>query len=59
MTIKIYRDKRREWRWTLVAKNGRKIACSGDGYKRRIDLVTTLATIRLDFGSAPVTMDRP
>jgi uncharacterized protein YegP (UPF0339 family) len=27
-----YVDRANEWRWTLVAKNGKKIADSGEGY---------------------------
>lgn len=35
MTFHIFKDKKREWRWTLYAKNGRKIATCGEGYKRK------------------------
>lgn len=35
MRVHVYRDRRREWRWTLFATNGRKVACSGEGYLRR------------------------
>lgn len=31
----VYEDDRGEWRWTLFAANGRKVACSGEGYRRR------------------------
>jgi uncharacterized protein YegP (UPF0339 family) len=34
-TARIYRDRSRQWRWTLFAQNGRKLANSGEGYKRR------------------------
>ena len=34
MKFIVYRDGKREWRWRLVAKNGRVIADSGEGYKR-------------------------
>jgi uncharacterized protein YegP (UPF0339 family) len=33
--LKVYRDRRGEWRWTLFARNGKKLANSGEGYKRR------------------------
>lgn len=33
MKFRIYRDKRREFRWTLYRK-GRKVADSAEGYKR-------------------------
>jgi len=35
VTFIIYKDHRGEWRWTLRAKNGKKIADCGEGYKRR------------------------
>ena len=41
----VYRDANRQWRWTLYANNGRKIANSGEGYinqqdcKHAIDLI--------------------
>lgn len=35
MRFVMFKDKGREWRWRLVARNGRSIAVSGEGYKRR------------------------
>jgi uncharacterized protein YegP (UPF0339 family) len=32
--IEMYVDKKGEWRWRFVARNGRIIADSGEGYKR-------------------------
>ena len=32
--LHIYKDRKGEWRWTLFAKNGKKLACSGEGYTR-------------------------
>lgn len=29
-----YRDRKKEWRWKVVAANGRIIANSGEGYTR-------------------------
>ena len=39
MRFEIYRDKSpaREWRWRLWSDNNRKIATSGEGYKRERD----------------------
>jgi len=34
MRFKVYKDRKGEWRWTLYAANGRKIADSAEGYKR-------------------------
>jgi uncharacterized protein YegP (UPF0339 family) len=33
--FELYRDTAGEWRWRLVARNGRVIADSGEGYTRR------------------------
>lgn len=35
MRFEVYRDRAGEFRWRLVASNGRKVADSGEGYKRR------------------------
>ena len=32
MTYEYYKDAKGEWRWRLVASNGRIIADSGEGY---------------------------
>jgi uncharacterized protein YegP (UPF0339 family) len=34
MKITIYKDKKKELRWRMIAKNGRILADSGEGYKR-------------------------
>lgn len=39
MHFYVYKDKKGEWRWKLRAKNGKIIADSGEGYKRRRDCV--------------------
>lgn len=33
--FKIYKDQKGEWRWTLFASNGRKVADSAEGYKTK------------------------
>lgn len=30
-----YKDKRGEWRWRMTARNGKIVADSGEGYRRR------------------------
>lgn len=34
-----YRDKKNEWRWKRVARNGRTIGSSSEGYKNRTDCI--------------------
>src|SRR5262245_33554630 len=45
MKIVRYKDKRGEWRWRLMAKNGKIVADSGEGYKRKASLNKTLHAI--------------
>jgi len=35
LIFKLYKDRRGEWRWRLLSRNGRIVATSGEGYKRR------------------------
>lgn len=37
MYYHLYKDTASEWRWRLVASNGRIVANSGEGYKNRDD----------------------
>jgi uncharacterized protein YegP (UPF0339 family) len=37
--INVYLDDNKEWRWQAVHRNGRIMADSGEGYKRRGDCV--------------------
>ena len=39
MKIVYYRDRKGHWRWRAVARNGRIVAESGEGYKRMRDAV--------------------
>ena len=34
-----YKDHKNEWRWKRVARNGRIVGSSSEGYKNRIDCV--------------------
>lgn len=38
LTLRIYKDAKKEFRWTLISGNGRKLANCGEGYKRRAGL---------------------
>jgi uncharacterized protein YegP (UPF0339 family) len=51
----MYEDDAAEWRWRLVAGNGRIIADSGEGYKNVGDC---LKGIRLVMGTAKVPIKR-
>jgi uncharacterized protein YegP (UPF0339 family) len=38
-SLVFYKDKKGEYRWRMVAKNGRIIADSGEGYKTRLGVI--------------------
>lgn len=44
--FEIYRDTAMEWRWRLVASNGRIVADSGEGYKRKSAAVAAASRFR-------------
>ena len=45
MTFTIFKDKKREWRWDLRSRNGRIIADSAEGYKRKSQVTKMIAKI--------------
>ena len=45
--LEIYRDGRSEWRWRLRAANGRIVADSGEGYRRRASLLRGIECARV------------
>jgi uncharacterized protein YegP (UPF0339 family) len=53
MHFEFYQDAITEWRWTLIAANGRTIADSGEAYKNRTDMLKGIALVR---GSATIPM---
>jgi len=46
MHFETYVDEADEHRWRLKAKNGQKIAVSGEGYKNYGDMVETINKIK-------------
>lgn len=44
--FEVYPDAGGEWRWRLVARNGRIVAESGEGYKRRYPAVRAAYTVK-------------
>ena len=39
-TLRLFQDRKKDWRWSLIARNGKIVATSGEGYRRRIDCDT-------------------
>ena len=35
--LELYRDISHDWRWRLWARNGKLVACAGEGYRNRQD----------------------
>lgn len=56
MKVSIGKDVRGEWRWKLVSPNGRSIAVSGEGYKKRKHALEMVGLI-LDLESENVTIE--
>ena len=49
--LEIYRDAKREWRWRLRASNGRIVADSGEGYRRRASMRRGIECARVMLSS--------
>ena len=56
--LRIYQDRNKEWRWTLFAKNGKKLANGGESYKRRRDLLKIVAMLFPWFRVRTKTLER-
>jgi len=58
--LEIYRDAKREWRWRLRASNGRIVADSGEGYRRRAAAYEAVKRVRsILAGDVPVVEVKP
>lgn len=42
MKIRFYEDRRGEWRWQITAKNGKIIAASSEGFKKKSSSINNL-----------------
>ncbi len=54
MKFRVYPDAKSEWRWNLVADNGRKIADSGEGYKQRQDCLDAIDLVKTQAPTAAI-----
>lgn len=43
--VQVYKDSREEWRWRLIAHNGRRLGDSGEGYKDQRDCLSMAAEL--------------
>lgn len=46
MKYKVYKDKKGEWRWRLVAANGNTLADSGEGYRNKADCLHGIELVK-------------
>jgi uncharacterized protein YegP (UPF0339 family) len=46
MKYKVYKDCSGEWRWRLVASNGRTLADSGEGYRDKRDCLAGIESVK-------------
>lgn len=54
MKFEMYKDAAGEWRWRLIADNGKTIASSGEGYKNRGDCAGIIGKIRVGAQNASI-----
>lgn len=55
MQFEIYKDSAGEWRWRLLALNGKIIGDSAEGYNKRSHAFQMVATIMAGADEADVT----
>lgn len=51
MYFYVYRDQALQWRWTLYAANGRKIANAGEGYHNKADCLSAINLVASTNGT--------
>ena len=54
MKFVIYKDARGNYRWRLVASNGKIVADSAEGYVNKVDCKAGIQLVKTHAGSAPV-----
>ena len=52
--FELYRDATREYRWRFTASNGRVLADSGEGYKKRSACITAIERLKKLLPAAPM-----
>lgn len=56
MTVHVYRDLKGEWRWRLVATNGRIVADSAEGYVDRHNVSEAIGSVAAAFANGYSTV---
>ncbi|GGL68394.1 HVO_2922 family protein [Halocalculus aciditolerans] len=53
-TFEVFEDAAGEWRWRLVASNGKIIADSGEGYQSKQGVERGIESVKRNAGDADV-----
>lgn len=56
--FQLFKDKAGEWRWRLLAENGRSVAASSEGYVARADALNGIDLVRHMRGTTDVYQDK-
>jgi uncharacterized protein YegP (UPF0339 family) len=51
-TLHVFEDKRGDWRWRIVHRNGQVVADSGEGYSTRSNAIRAARRLKTIAGSA-------
>ena len=54
MKLKYYQDRKGDWRWTLLARNGNVIGASSEGYKTSAKAVANFTAVTTKGPAAKV-----
>lgn len=54
MTFHMFLDQQHEWRWILLADNGKKIAESGESYHNEKDCLDAITLVMATTHTTPV-----
>jgi uncharacterized protein YegP (UPF0339 family) len=57
MHFNLYKDKAGEWRWRLIASNGKTVADSGEGYTTKANAQAGIASVKEGAATAAVRED--
>ena len=57
MHFNLYKDEADEWRWRLIASNGRIVADSGESYTTKAKAQAGIASVKEGVAAAPVRED--
>lgn len=55
----IYKDEKGEWRWTLLARNGRCVGDSGEGYRTKSGAMMAARSVVRVAKAALVAVEEP